>query len=161
LKQVEETLNKHLGGSTPLPFDGSGSSAPPRYLPARASEVSIRSGSGWKAFMKFRRSSDASSSAASSSQKLEDGQTRRIMNACVNDIIALWADRIVQSCLVDQGVVLQDQPGLFVSFPSSLCFSWFLFFFFLTISTVSLPTYTASRAKITNQLQVRESIMNF
>lgn len=67
--------------------------------------------------MKFRLSSDASVNVTAS-EKLEDIQTRRIITACGPDMAALWAAPTVQSCLNDQGILLQDQAGLFASLSS-------------------------------------------
>jgi hypothetical protein len=124
LRTVEETLIKQLGGSVPLLLDAS---EPLRYHPAKASEVSIRSDSGWKVFMKFRSPSEESNAP----ERLEDSQTRRIINACADDIVGLWADQTVQSCLSDQGILLEDQPGLFVFLFVRLCVG------FLTITANS------------------------
>jgi hypothetical protein len=111
LRSVEETLRKRLDGPTSPPLNGFEA---PRYNRDKASEVSIRSGSRWKAFTKFRHSSDASTDTPIS-EMLEDSQTRRIIGACADDMASLWANRAVQSSLSEQGIVLQSQPGLFVS----------------------------------------------
>lgn len=100
LRQVEETLTTRLSGTTVV--EGPETI---QYHPAKASEISIRSGSGWKGLMNFRRQSF-------SSVKTDDTQSRRILNALAEEITALWEEPTVQRELKDREIVLQDQPGL-------------------------------------------------
>lgn len=86
LKQVELILTRALSAET----SGSASSSPtaekPTWRPDRATEVSIRGGSGWKSLMRKRRGSVVRSPTIP--DELEDA--RRILDACKDDIVALW-----------------------------------------------------------------------
>lgn len=105
LRQVEETLSNRIAGSRP-PEE---SSEADRYHPAKASEISVRSGSGWTAFLRFRR---GSTSREDRNEKAEEMQTRRILSACAADIMTLWSAPEVQQGLKDRDIVLQEQSGL-------------------------------------------------
>lgn len=108
LRQVEETLSNRIAGSRP-PEE---SSEADRYHPAKASEISLRSGSGWTAFLRFRRGS--TSTGPDRNEKAEELQTRRILSACARDIMTLWAAPEVQQGLREREIVLQEQSGLCV-----------------------------------------------
>lgn len=107
LRQVEESLSNRIAGSRP-PEDETEAE---RYHPAKASEISVRSGSGWTAFLRFRR---GSTSTIDRSEKSEEIQTRRILSACAADIMTLWAAPEVQQGLKDREITLQEQSGLCV-----------------------------------------------
>ncbi|KAF7374477.1 Kinase-like protein [Mycena sanguinolenta] len=107
LRQVEETLSNRIAGSRP-PED---SRERDRYHPAKAPEISLRSGSGWTTFLRFWR---GSSSMPDGKEKAEELQTRRILSACAEDIMTLWAAPEVQQGLKDREIVLQEQSGLWV-----------------------------------------------
>ncbi|KAF9068855.1 guanine nucleotide binding protein, alpha subunit [Rhodocollybia butyracea] len=114
LKSVETSLTKRISGSlSPVILDNSSTSADSPYAhyhPAKASEISVRSGVGWKGLLKFRRQSGSSSETHSP----EDIQNRRIISACADDIIALWRSPGVQEKLRQEDVFLKDQPGFFL-----------------------------------------------
>lgn len=114
LKQVEDSLTHRISGSLFLPVvSGDELKEFPRYHPAKASEVSVRSGSGWMGFMKLRRPAD-SSPGRSAHDKMEDEQDRRILEACVDDIQTLWRAREVQCRLAEREISLVHQPGFFL-----------------------------------------------
>ncbi|KAF7374431.1 hypothetical protein MSAN_00327200 [Mycena sanguinolenta] len=113
LRQVEETLFNHIAGSRP-PED---SRERDRYHPAKAPEISLRSGSGW-AFLRFRRES---SSIPDRKEQAEELQTRRILSACARDIMTLWAAPEVQQGLKDREIVLQEQSGFFLDQVQRIC----------------------------------------
>ena len=100
LRQVEESLSKALSGS---------SDKGQRYNPAKAPEVSIPSGSGWKKALAARRSEESNVSRAG---ELDDGRNRRILAACGEDIARLWNDPTVQHSLRSADIALEEQPGL-------------------------------------------------
>ncbi|KAF7355994.1 hypothetical protein MVEN_00928800 [Mycena venus] len=89
LRQVEETLSNRIVGSRSLEE----SSEPNRYHPAKASEIPLRS---------------------DQTEKAEELQTRRILSACADDIMTLWAAPELQQGLRDRGIVLQEQSGFFL-----------------------------------------------
>jgi guanine nucleotide-binding protein alpha-1 subunit len=77
----------------------------------RAFEVSVRSGSRWKTLFK---GSGAVSKARS--QGYEEVQNaRRVIEACREDIVALWNHPAVRASLADQSVSLEFQSGLCVA----------------------------------------------
>lgn len=115
LRQVEETLTKRLCGSTPSSPQLNTSPPMPRYNQDRASEVSVRSGSGWKKLNRFRRPSNSTVTVPmTASDGVEDLKALRIISACRDDMVSLWADQAVQSVLSNQDVLLEDQSGLLV-----------------------------------------------
>ncbi|KAJ6499584.1 guanine nucleotide binding protein, alpha subunit [Mycena vitilis] len=114
LRQVEETLSNRIAGSRP-PEE---SSEADRYHPSKASEISLRSGSGWTAFLRFRR---GSTSMADRNEKAEELQTRRILSACAGDIMRLWAAPEVQQGLHDREIVLEEQSGFFLNEVQRIC----------------------------------------
>ncbi|KAJ7336398.1 guanine nucleotide binding protein, alpha subunit [Mycena albidolilacea] len=115
LRQVEETLSNRIAGSRP-PED---SSEEDRYHPAKASEISLRSGSGWTAFLRFRRGS--TSAGPDRNEKAEELQTRRILSACARDIMTLWSAPEVQQGLREREIVLQEQSGFFLDEVQRIC----------------------------------------
>ncbi|KAF8621238.1 hypothetical protein AX15_007950 [Amanita polypyramis BW_CC] len=100
LRHVEESLTKRISGSTFY----SSAEGTTHYRPSRASEVELRSGSGWKGFFKGKRQSDRN----------VDDSNRRILGACADDILYLWSDPSVQQCLAANNIILEDQPGFFL-----------------------------------------------
>jgi hypothetical protein len=90
-----------------------------RYHPEKASEISVRSGSAWKTLLRFKRHSD-SSPTMKNYDRAEDLQSRRILNACADDVCALWAHPEVQEILTEKEIWLHDQPGLYVLHSSTL-----------------------------------------
>lgn len=81
-----------------------------KYNPAKAPEVSVPSGYGWKSAIIGRRSQESSASSVSDTSEL--GQTRRVLAACGDDIVKLWNDRGVQQALKSAEIALEEQPGL-------------------------------------------------
>ncbi|KIJ96986.1 hypothetical protein K443DRAFT_633416 [Laccaria amethystina LaAM-08-1] len=102
LRQVEESLSKALSGSSD---NGQG------YNPAKAPEVSIPSGSGWKKALAGGRSEESNVSRVGGS---DDGRNRRILAACGEDIARLWNDPAVQQSLRSADIALEEQPGFFL-----------------------------------------------
>ena len=90
--------------------NNNGSSAVPPT--ERAFEVSVRSGSRWKTL--FKGSGSAMSKARH--QEFEEAQNaRRVIEACREDIVALWNHPAVRAGLADQSVSLEFQSGLCVA----------------------------------------------
>jgi len=78
----------------------------------------VRSGSGWTAFLRFRR---GSTSREDRNEKAEEMQTRRILSACAADIMTLWSAPEVQQGLKDRDIVLQEQSGFFLDEVQRVC----------------------------------------
>ncbi|KAF9256608.1 G-alpha-domain-containing protein [Marasmius fiardii PR-910] len=147
LKQVEETLTKRIVGSTTLPpidtavayrsrASSSASSSTAafvnpnfskdqstltslQYHPARASEISIRSGSqssSWKRNLNLfsRLPGGRRNSSENRLEAEEDISNRRIISACSSDIQALWQHPDVQTRIKEEEIHLKDQPGFFL-----------------------------------------------
>ena len=128
LRNIEESLARFIspdhyprrvgsqGGKTTT------SSIASAALPTeRAFEVSVRSGSRWKSLFKSGGGNGAMSKARS--QEYEEVQNaRRVIEACREDIVALWNHPAVRAGLADQSVSLEFQSGL--------CVASGLFFFF-------------------------------
>ncbi len=99
LRHVEESLAKKISGSV----HGLHTEKTVHYHPSRPSEVELRSGSGWKGLFKLKRQADTNDT---------DDSNRRILAACADDILHMWADPAVRECLASNDIVLEDQPGL-------------------------------------------------
>lgn len=99
LRRVEELLTRRLAGSLVR--------LPPSRGAGRAAEVCIRSGSGWKGLLRQR-----AQSVGTAPDELADAA--RVIAACREDIIALWADPGVRASLRREGLALEDEPGLCV-----------------------------------------------
>ena len=121
LRNIEESLARFIspdhyprrvgsqGGKTTT------SSIASAALPTeRAFEVSVRSGSRWKSLFKSGGGNGAMSKARS--QEYEEVQNaRRVIEACREDIVALWNHPAVRAGLADQSVSLEFQSGLCVA----------------------------------------------
>ncbi|KAF8067639.1 guanine nucleotide binding protein, alpha subunit [Lyophyllum atratum] len=107
LREVEASLTRGISGPSSSPVI----SEAPTYNPAKASEVAIRSSSGWKSLLMGRRKAD--SEGGFSAGKSDDAN-RRILAACAEDITNLWKDLVVQSALKSREISLQEQPGFFL-----------------------------------------------
>ncbi|KAJ3732901.1 guanine nucleotide binding protein, alpha subunit, partial [Lentinula guzmanii] len=111
LKSVETSLTKRISGSAGTidnQYKSNSIDNPyAHYNPAKAPEIAVRSGAGWKGLLKFRRQSGAVASP-------EDMQNRRIINACADDIVTLWRNPDVQEKLRQEEIYLKDQPGFFL-----------------------------------------------
>ncbi|GBE87528.1 G-protein alpha subunit [Sparassis crispa] len=106
LRQVEIILVKRLSvDNTSRDAAGIDDSTPWYY--GRASEVSIRSGSGWKALL-CRHRQQLNSHAD------ELVSARQVLDACRDDIVTLWSNPTVHAGLRGEGVCLQEQSGFFL-----------------------------------------------
>ena len=113
LRSIEQSLVRVISNDNPRQV-GAGSAALPSE---RAFEVSVRSGSRWKSFF---RGSDAGALSKASSQGYEDlRNARRVIEACREDIVALWNHPAVQGGLTQQCVSLEFQSGLCVRLSQS------------------------------------------
>ncbi|KAI0930624.1 hypothetical protein AcV5_007288 [Taiwanofungus camphoratus] len=74
----------------------------------RLPEVSVRYGSGWKVLVR----QEGERPPSRLWDDLDDA--RRILEACREDILSLWADDSVQGLLKEEEITLQDQPGFFL-----------------------------------------------
>lgn len=108
LRQVELILVQRLSADDPSRAAVNVEEAMPWYY-GRASEVSIRGGSGWKALLRRKWNT---SQAATRPDELD--KARQILHACRQDIAELWGHPDVQHGLEAEGVVLRDQSGLCV-----------------------------------------------
>lgn len=112
LRQVEMLLVQRLSANDPSRSTLKVEEAAP-WVYGRASEVSIRGGSGWKSLLRLRRNVNSGSRTIDTRQdELDDAQ--QILNACRDDIVTLWADPDAQAGLQDEGVSLQQQSGFFL-----------------------------------------------
>ncbi|KAH9855221.1 G-protein alpha subunit [Lenzites betulinus] len=110
LKQVELILSRCLSAESSSNLSPLGGSDDSRLVrAATAPEVSVRGGTGWKHFLRKRRGSQSKLSALQ--DELEDA--RRILDACKEDIVALWASPAIP-ILEQEGVDLQHHARYFV-----------------------------------------------
>ncbi|KAA1473061.1 G-alpha-domain-containing protein [Dentipellis sp. KUC8613] len=114
LRGVEEVLRRFL--SAEEHGGGGGGSVP--HLKDRAFEVSVRSGSKWKSlFGKGGNAHGAGPGAArggrgQGQEELENA--RRVIEACREDMMALWAHPTVRQSLTAQRVSLEFHSGFFL-----------------------------------------------
>lgn len=90
-------------------------------------EVCVRAGSGWKGVLgnlvplkgeemngngaaNGNANGKGKGRAAANESKKDDPTT--VLDACREDIVALWEDQVVRGVLKKRGVRLQDMPGL-------------------------------------------------
>ncbi len=103
LKQVELILSRAINAESPSQLSSlTEDSSRPTWRPRPAPEVSIRGGTGWKGLMRRRRGSSAVKSPAISDE-LENA--RQILDACKDDIVALWQSPTLRA-LEDEGMDL-------------------------------------------------------
>lgn len=102
LRHVEQILSRRL---SPENYQTEGRR---RYRRDRASEVSVRSGSAWKALLKPRPPT------ANGQDDLQDAQ--RVIEACKDDMLSLWRDSTLQNGLKERDIQLEEQSGLCVTF---------------------------------------------
>ncbi|KAI0292902.1 guanine nucleotide binding protein, alpha subunit [Russula brevipes] len=113
LRNIEETLTRLISSDYPRQIGGSGGKSAAALPTERAFEVSVRSGSRWKTLFKSGASGAAVSKA--SSQGYEELQNaRRVIEACREDIVALWNHPAVRESLTEQSVSLEFQSGFFL-----------------------------------------------
>ncbi|EJF65114.1 G-alpha-domain-containing protein [Dichomitus squalens LYAD-421 SS1] len=86
LKQVELILTRALSAEASNSSSTSPTAEKSTWRPDRVTEVSIRGGSGWKALMRKRRGSIAR--LPTIPDEVDDA--RRILDACKDDVVALW-----------------------------------------------------------------------
>lgn len=114
-RTIEESLVRVISPDSPRNPAGGPSSPSSTALPTeRAFEVSVRSGSRWKSLFN-RNSGSASVSRATGKGRQELTNARRVIEACREDIIALWSHPAVRKGLDEQNVALEFQSGLYVS----------------------------------------------
>ena len=118
LKRIEQSLSRFISPDNPR----SGS------LPTeRAFEVSVRSGSRWKTL--FRRNGGGGGTSSATNHGQEEVQNARsVIEACREDIVALWNHPAVRASLAEQSVALEFQSGLCVPSLSSPWFPPYLLF---------------------------------
>ncbi|KAH9938925.1 G-alpha-domain-containing protein [Amylocystis lapponica] len=107
LRQVEMILEKCLEVSS---YDRSPSTdSDSSWDTGKASEISVRGGSGWKALVQSRKERHTRFSG-----QHELDNARQILEACRDDMVSLWEDPSIQEILREHGVALQEQPGFFL-----------------------------------------------
>jgi hypothetical protein len=112
LKRIEQSLARLISPDNPR----SG------FLPTeRAFEVSVRSGSRWKTL--FHRSGGGTPGAGNH-RKEEVQNARSVIEACREDIVALWNHQAVRASLREQSVTLEFQSGLCVVQLARFFFPW-------------------------------------
>lgn len=109
LKQVEIDIVTRLSGDQSRGVRSVEDIAP--WYFGRASEVVIRSGSGWKSML--RRKVRPSSEGYEKIEELDNAM--QVLEACREDIISLWANPLVRAGLAEEGVALHEQSGLYVT----------------------------------------------
>ncbi|OSD04002.1 G-protein alpha subunit [Trametes coccinea BRFM310] len=112
LKQVELILTRCLSAeSSPMasPTDDG-----PALRRETIPEVSVRGGMGWKAFIRGRRRGSQSRMMANPE---EVNDARRILDACKEDIVALWKSPAIHA-LEKEGVDLHHHARYFVEHAS-------------------------------------------
>ncbi|KAH9055616.1 G-alpha-domain-containing protein [Lactarius vividus] len=109
LGRIEQSLARFISPDNPRQA-GAGSGSLPTE---RAFEVSVRSGSRWKTL--FRRGSGGNSTSGASNHRHEEVQNARsVIEACREDIVALWNHPAVRASLAEQSVALEFQSGFFL-----------------------------------------------
>ncbi|KAI0058615.1 P-loop containing nucleoside triphosphate hydrolase protein [Artomyces pyxidatus] len=105
LRNIEDSLARFLS-----PDDPSHAAPTPSWLSERAFEVSVRSGSKWKSL--FSRKSSSSKVEMQGFEEVKNA--RRVIEACKEDVMELWAHPAIRASLVEQNVALEFQSGFFL-----------------------------------------------
>ena len=147
LRSIEECLARFispehyprsvsLAGSSSNSNNGSSNGgSPTSAVPTeRAFEVRVRSGSRWKTLFKGSGGGGGAMSKARSQEYEEVQNARRVIEACREDIVALWSHPAVRAGLADQSVSLEFQSGLCVA--SEPFFPFFFFFWPVVIASI-------------------------
>lgn len=96
LKQVELILSRAINAESPSQLSSpTEESSRPTWRPRPAPEVSIRGGTGWKTLMRRRKGSISAAKLASVPDEVEDA--RQILDACKEDIVALWQSPVLRT----------------------------------------------------------------
>lgn len=114
LKRIEQSLSRFISPENPRSAT---------LATERAFEVSVRSGSRWKTL--FRRNGGSTSNVANHGQE-EVQNARSVIEACREDIVALWNHSAVRASLAEQSVALEFQSGLCVSSLTQVPLNFFL-----------------------------------
>ncbi|RPD78249.1 G-alpha-domain-containing protein [Lentinus tigrinus ALCF2SS1-7] len=111
LKQVELILSRAINEESPSQLSSpTEETSKPTWRPRAAPEVSIRGGSGWKTLMRRRKGSTAAKSP-SIPDEVEDA--RQILDACKDDVVALWQSSILRT-LEEEGMDLHHHARYFL-----------------------------------------------
>lgn len=115
LRGVEGDLKRLLGvKAEDMPEHSPQTS--PRLSPRTSSEFYVRS-RHWRSFLQASRINDTENSRRPVKHDGVNSQdVTEVIAGCKNDIIALWADRIIHEMLRRYRVRLEDSASLFVSF---------------------------------------------
>jgi hypothetical protein len=111
LRSVETALARFIANDERS--NGSKESSGPRLF-----DVRVGSGSRWKTL--FKRNAFAHTSREYVAGYDEVLNARRVIEACKDELMALWAHPVVRENLEEQSVSLQFQSGLYVSRGSSV-----------------------------------------
>jgi hypothetical protein len=112
LRTIEESLVRIISPDAPRSTVGAGAGGSSALPTERAFEVRVRSGSRWKTF--FKGNGAATVSKANGRGHEELSNARRVIEACREDIVALWNHPAVRASLAEQSVALEFQSGLYV-----------------------------------------------
>ncbi|EIN08788.1 P-loop containing nucleoside triphosphate hydrolase protein [Punctularia strigosozonata HHB-11173 SS5] len=124
LRRVEEMLSQRLNAAQVVPSASSSASSSPTsshqpllatYHNDRPFEVRVQSGSGWKAAFLAGKGTRRKGDKGKDAMRDEIMEARTVIDACKADMEALWADEDMQRALKEEGVMLQDQAGFFLS----------------------------------------------
>jgi hypothetical protein len=115
LRSIEESLVRIISPDAPRNTAGGGRST--ALLTERAFEVRVRSGSRWKALFKGGIGANGAATVSKSNVRGYEEllNARRVIEACREDIVALWNHPAVRASLAEQSVALEFQSGLYVS----------------------------------------------
>ncbi|PSS18928.1 hypothetical protein PHLCEN_2v3144 [Hermanssonia centrifuga] len=119
LRQVELILTRRLcPESLPDQFPGDGETSTASKKTIQTGDVTVRARSGWKSLNRMQRPT------STTHDELYDA--RQIIEACCEDIVALWADDNVQAGLLERDVSLEDNSAYFLECASRIASSKYL-----------------------------------
>ncbi|GJE95016.1 G-alpha-domain-containing protein [Phanerochaete sordida] len=107
LRQVELILHRRLSVEGPSPTSPREQERGQPSAPPRQPDLAVKVRSGWKALARIRRPT-----SSTNQDELQD--TRQIIDACADDIVALWADESVQAGLRERKIDLEDHYIFFL-----------------------------------------------
>ncbi|PCH39013.1 G-protein alpha subunit [Wolfiporia cocos MD-104 SS10] len=81
----------------------------------RVQDVCVRAGSGWKGLLAAVAGHAAERERRPGTADRAKNDPTAVLDACRDDIVALWEDQVVRSVLKKHNVRLQDMPGFFLN----------------------------------------------
>ncbi|KAG6836284.1 hypothetical protein H0H93_009475, partial [Arthromyces matolae] len=118
LARIQQDLEAKLGEASTEVHSTNVLTAAPFDHPPRRQEFSINSTNGWKStLIKLRSSGRQARQDAEDQRKVQviEDDVAEVLDACKDDIKALWEDQVVAEMLNRRKARIEDSPGFFLN----------------------------------------------